>query len=208
MAQELDQAQRRRPIVYRDDWGRKWESTIDITEPSLAPCAPINPKGWNDPLNTPQNVLTRALGKDEDGRPMLRLKDSYTLWRDFLKAKHAEYDQTLYNDAVMLFGQEGPRAYEQKSPALLNYTGEPPQAWEPIEAALQGNSAALGLKPLASDPRVAKYFAKKEVKTVSFKDEELENLMDIEESVDPDATGGKKVPVGRPKQERAPKAAA
>ena len=194
MAQELDQAQRRRHVVLQDDLtpSRKWESTIDII--GQGTCAPINPRGWNDPLNTPQEVLMHAVRTDKDtGRLYLALKEGYELWRDALKQKHVEYDQRLYNDAMMLFGQEGPQAYDTRAVALIMYTGPSPQAWEPVEAALQGNSAALGLKPLKSDPRIAKYFAKHETKTLDFSDA---SLADLEEEIDPDAIGGKtqKVP--------------
>ena len=197
MAQELDQAQRRRHVVLQDDLtpSRKWESTVDII--SQGPCAPINPRGWSDPLTTPQDVLMHAIRTDPDtGRLYLALREGYALWRDQLKQKHIEYDQRLYNDAMMLFGQEGPTAYETRAVALIMYTGPAPQAWEPVEAALQGNSAALGLKPLASDPRIAKYFAKHESTIPDFRDD---SLGDLEEQHDPDAVGGKTQKVPRRK---------
>ena len=207
MAQELDQAQRRRYVTLPDDLGRVWESTLDIL--SQGPCAPINPKGWIDPLGTPQAVLIRALQTNSDtGRLALALKESYALWRDNLKQKAKEYETRLLNDAMMLFGQEGPRAYEDRSPTLLAYTGGGPQAWEPIEAALQGNSAALGRKPLASDPRVAKYFIKPEPVVPSFTDESLDAYADIEEAMDPDvigSQGGKTQLVKGGKQKAPPK---
>jgi hypothetical protein len=195
VAKELSQFDVRQYVVLRDDFGRRWESTVDTIAKST--CAPINPKGWVDPLNTPQAVLVRALTQDEDGRLSLGLKEQYAAWRDELKQKAIAYEQTLFNDAMMLFGQEGPKAYEERSPGLMNYTGEGPQAWEPIEAALQGNSAALGKKPLESDPRIAKYFVRRTAPTLSFKDEDL---MDIEEEHDPDALGGKRVAVGKSKK--------
>jgi hypothetical protein len=199
---ELSQADVRQYVVIRDDFGRRWESTVDTIAKST--CAPINPKGWSDPLNTPQTVLTAALTKDEDGRLSLALKEGYANWRDSLKRKAEAYEQLLFNDAMMLFGQEGPKAYEDRSPGLLNYTGEGPQAWEPIEAALQGNSAALGKKPLESDPRIAKYFAKKAPPKLSFADDDL---MDMEEQHDPEAVGGKKVQVGKKKDKLVSEAA-
>lgn len=195
--QELDQAQRRRFVILMDDLTppRRWESTVDII--SQGPCAPINPKGWSDPLSTPQQILMRAVRTDpETGRLFLALREGYETWRDTLKQKAVEYDQKLYSDAMMLFAQEGPKAYQERTPALLNYTGPSPQAWEPIEAALQGNSAALGLKPLSADPRIAKYFAKKEAATLDFRDEDL---ADIEEAHDPEALGGKVQKVPRKK---------
>lgn len=198
MAKELSQFDVRQYAIIRDDFGRRWESTIDTIAKST--CAPINPKGWSDPLNTPQEVLTRALAPDEDGRLSLKLAESYGSWRDELKHKAAVYEDRLLAEAMVMFGERGPAAYEERAPALLRHVGPGPQAWEPIEAALQGNSAALGLRPLSSDPRVAKYFPNKEATALSFRDEDL---MDIEEDVDPNALGGKKVPVGKKKDKLA-----
>lgn len=194
MAQELSNFDLIQHVVLRDNWGRKWESTLNTRAKST--CAPINPRGWNDPLNTPQAILVKALHTDEDGRLALDLKSAYADWRDSLKQKAIEYDQRLYNDAIMLFGEAGPKQYEMRAPALVNFTGVGPQAWEPVEAAIQGNSVALGKRPLEADPRIAKFFAKKEAPKLSFADEDLQ---DLEEEYDPNATGGKKVAVGKKK---------
>lgn len=192
MAQERDWSERIQYAILRDNLGgRRWETTIDTT-PGAGPCAPINTRGWVDPLDTPQGVLTHALKKDEDGRLMLDLREAYETWRDSLKQKRDAYEQLLLDNALRMFGERGPDAYEERAPALLQFTGPAPQAWEPIEAALQGNSAALGLKPLTSDPRIAKYFVKPEPVKLSFKDEDLDAL---EEQHDPDAKGGKRVPI-------------
>lgn len=188
MPEELDQAQRRRPIVVKDQYGRKWESTIDTI--SQGTCAPINPKGWVDVLNTP--VKFKRLAKDEDG--MLSIEIMVDDWLTELEQKHREYDQKLYGDAMMLFGAEGPSAYEERKPALVNYTGEPPQAVEPILALKDENSWILG-KTTTPDPRLTKYFIKKTRERPSFRDEDL----DLEEEHDPQATGGKTVPVGKKK---------
>ncbi len=55
MPQELDQAQRRKPVILKDQWGRRWGSTIDII--SQGTCAPINPQGWVDRLNRHHSQL-------------------------------------------------------------------------------------------------------------------------------------------------------
>jgi hypothetical protein len=195
---ELDQAQRRKPIVLKDQFGRKWDSTLDTI--SNGTCAPINPKGWVDPLNTPSKYV--RLAKDEDGN--LSLDVQLEQWAAQLEQDHKEYDQRLYNDAMMLFGAEGPKAYEDRSPALMNYTGGPPQAIEPVWAAIDRNSYALGLTTVV-DERVAKYFPKKERVRPSFRD--LDPALDVEEQHDPEALGGKRVPVGPSKKEKAQRVA-
>lgn len=220
MAQELDQAQRRRHVVLMDDFSppRKWESTVDII--GQGTCAPINPRGWNDPLSTPQEVLKHAVRTDTDsGRLYLALREGYEAWRDALKKAATDYDRRLYDDAIRMFGTEGPKAYKDRSPELVHHTGPAPQAWEPVEAALQGNSVALGRKPLAADPRIAKYFAVRAAPVLDFADASLgdlpddgqddmqDGLQDLEETADPEARGGKTEKVGAPKKvSRPPKA--
>ena len=129
----------------------------------------------------------------------MALADALAVWRDGLKEEHKRYDRKLYDDAIKLFGVEGPEAYEQRKPGLMNFTGPPPQPWEPIEAAIQGNAAALGKKPLSSDPRVAKYFVVPQPAVPDFADSDKDNdtLLDLEEEHDPVASGGKREPVRR-----------
>lgn len=189
MAQELDQAQRRKHITLRDQFGRKWESTIDTI--SQGTCAPINPRGWNDPLNTPSKYV--VLTKDEDGN--LALEVQLDQWASQLEQDHKEYDQRLYNDAMMLFGAAGPQEYKLRSPALLNYTGEPPQPLEPVLAASVGDQWALG-QSKDDKNNIQRFFPKQETAREKF----LRSLQDIEEQEDPDATGGKREPIRRAKK--------
>lgn len=191
---EKDQYERRQHgVVLRDQWGRRWESTIDTD--SGGTCAPINPKGWVDVLDTPSKF--KRLAKDEDGRVALEILVDE--WIAYTEKEQEKYDQKLYNDAMMLFGAEGPKAYEERAPALINYTGHPPQAVEPLYALKDENSWILG-RTTTPDRRLTKYFVKREKVRPSFKDEDLETL---EEQYDPDAVGGKKVPVGKKKRDHA-----
>lgn len=186
MAKELDQFDRREPIVGKDQFGRKWESTWDTV--GKGTCAPINPKGWVDPLNTPQKYV--SVKRDEDG--MRSFFVDLERWEQDLETAHREYDQKLYNDAVMLFGERGPDAYTERAPALMHFTGTGPQPIELVQAAIDGNSWALG-KTSTPDPRLIKYFATRERKRPTFKD--LDVAVALEEEVDKEATGGKRVPL-------------
>lgn len=189
---EKDQFQRRQHgVVLRDQFDRRWDTTIDTD--SGGTCAPINPKGWHDILDTPAKF--KRLRKDEDGR--LSLEIAVDDWITDAEKAHEVYDQKLYSDAMMLFGSEGPKAYEDRTPALINYTGHPPQAVEPLYALRDGNSWILG-KTTTPDPRLTKYFVKRERVRPSFRDEDL----DLEEAVDAEATGGKTVKVGAPKAKK------
>ncbi len=187
---EKDQYQRRQHgVILRDQFDRRWETTIDTD--SGGPCAPINPKGWHDILNTPPKF--KRLVKDEDGR--LGLDIAVDDWIAYAEKAHELYDQKLYSDAMMLFGAEGPKAYEERTPALINYTGFPPQPVEPLLALRDGNSWILG-KTTVPDKRLTQYFAKREKVRPSFKDLPKDVDPDaLEEQHDPEATGGKKVQV-------------
>lgn len=196
----LSQTKRRRPWRAKDEYGRVWESTIDII--SQGTCAPINPKGWNDPLGTPQKYLVKAIAQDPDTAQLgIRLIPALEQWASDLEVAHKEYEQRLYNDALTLFGTEGPRAYEERAPALINYTGPGPQAVEPVLAALAGDQWALGISEKDIN-NIARFFPKQESKRDAFlrslkQRDELDDRLDLEEAVDPKATGGKREKVGR-----------
>ena len=188
---EKDQFQRRQHgVILRDQFQRRWETTVDTD--SGGPCAPINPKGWVDILDTPPKF--KRLVKDEDGR--LSLEIAVDDWITDAEKAHEIYDQKLYSDAMMLFGAEGPKAYEDRTPALINYTGHPPRFVEPLLALRDGNSWILG-KTAVPDKRLTKYFVKREKVRPSFKDITPDETLAerAEEEHDPEATGGKKVPV-------------
>ena len=201
-AKVLSQSERRRAWRAKDEYGRIWESTIDII--SQGTCAPINPKGWNDPLGTPQKYLVKALTNDPDtGQLGIRIIPALEQWAADLERAHEEYQQRLYNDALTLFGEGGPKAYEDRIPALINYTGVAPQALEPVLAALAGDQWALGLSE--KDPNnIQRFFPKKETAREKFLRElknrdELDERLDIEEAADPEATGGKREKVRKTK---------
>ena len=200
-AKVLSQSERRRPWRARDEFGRVWESTIDII--SQGTCAPINPRGWNDPLAMPQKYLLKALTQDpETGQLGIRIIPALEQWSNDLEQDHKRYDEKLYNDALTLFGEAGVKAYEDRTPALINYTGVGPQAIEPVLAALSGYEWALGLSE--KDPKnIRRFFPKQETAREKFlrelnaPDAELDPYGEIEEAADPQATGGKKQKVGK-----------
>lgn len=183
MAKVLDQAARRENAILTDDYGREWDTTVDVI--SRGTCAPINPLSFHDPLNTPQKYL-RA---DTNRR---RLHIDFDRWIDDLENAHRDYEQKLFDDAMMLFGEGGPKAYEERIPALMRYTGTGPQAVEPVKAAKAGNKFCLGLSDKMPE-WAKKFFVKPEAPKAEFPD--AEEYADYEEEADPEAMGGKRVPV-------------
>lgn len=197
---EKDQYDRRRHgVVLRDQWDRRWETTID--NDSGGPCAPINPKGWHDMLDTPAKF--KRVAKDDDGNVSLVIEIDE--WIAYAEKAHADYDQKLYGDAMMLFGAEGPKAYEDRTPALINYTGHPPQFVEPLYALKDENDWILG-RTTTPDKRLTKFFAKREKVRPSFKNQAQDEDLEIEEAVDPQAVGGKVQKVGPPRPKKPVKA--
>ena len=183
---DKDQYQsRQHGVILRDNWGRRWESTVDTD--SGGTCAPINPKGWVDVLDTPAKF--KRLAKDEDGR--LSVEILIDDWIEYQEGRHERYLNDLWTDALAHFAQAGPKMFEERHPSLLKITGPPPQALEPLYALRDGNSWVLG-KTTTPDPRLTKYFAKPKKVRPSFKDEAPDAL---EEVHDPEATGGKREPI-------------
>lgn len=171
----------------QDEFGRTWETTIDFI--ANGPCAPINPK-FKSPLDYPQKYL-----KFQGKIPHI-LKIDWDTWIADLEVGHRDWDTRLYDDAIMLFGQAGLKMYTDKAPELLRHTGPKPQPVELVKAAKAGNKFILGLSDQM--PEWAKPFmvqAEKPVLEFPDAEDELDKYGDIEEAVDPEATGGKKLPV-------------
>lgn len=188
---ELAQWERRRNHTMSDQHGRKWETTLDFI--ANGPCGPINPKGWSAPLS----VHTKYLKFQPEDASNLLIE--YDRWIEDTENAWKDYDTRLYNDAIMLFGAQGPKAYREKSPELVRHTGPSPEPVELIKAARAGNKWVLGLKRQdGSDypiPEWAEPFIRKaEVAKEEFPDvEDLDRYGDIEEEFDPKAVGGKRV---------------
>ena len=183
MAKHQDQAARRRNITLRDQHGREWDSTEDVI--ARGTCAPINPKNFSPPFETPQKYLKADTGER-------KVEVMFDQWIDDLEAAHKTYEQKLSDDAFMLFGESGLKMFEDRAPALLRFTGQPPQPVEVVKAAKAGNKFCLGLSDKM--PEWAKpFFLKPEMEKQEFPD--AEEYSDYEEQADPDAIGGKRVPV-------------
>lgn len=190
MAQEKSNFDRWEPLIAKDQFGRKWESIWDSD--AKGTCAPINPRGWVDPLNTPQKYV--RVKTDEDRQRVIFV--DLERWELDLEEAHRIYDQKLYNDAVMLFGERGPDAYAEKAPALMHFTGPGPQSIELVQAARDENPWALG-KTLTPDSRLVKYLPSSARARPSFKGVDPAAL---EEEHDKDALGGKKQSLGKGKR--------
>lgn len=148
----LSQTKRRKPVQARDIHGRLWESTLDTV--SMGTCAPVNPCGWSAPVLPEQKYI--KLRGDFTG---FYIDILYDHWLADAELALETYEKHLFDSAMVIFGAEGPKAYDERSPALLRYCGLPPQAVIPIKAAKAGNPWILGLDP-RPDVRLTKFFLK------------------------------------------------
>jgi hypothetical protein len=145
-------------------------------------CSAINPRGFKDRINVPQKYLVADTKLRKIDVQLERLLED-------LEEAHRIYEQKLFDDALMLFGEAGVKMYEDRAPILLKHTGEPPQPIAPVKAAIAGNKFVLGLTDAM--PEWAKpFFEPKKREVEVFPD--AEEYADLEEEVDPEALGGKK----------------
>lgn len=189
---ERDQAAQRRGSTLTDDWGRAWSAVID--KRTGDPIGSITPQGWSAPWR-PDQAYMRPDPED----PRRIIIDLERALADALEA-HEQYAEDWKRQAA---ARNIDPADERNHGILQQVVGPPPKPWQPIKAALDGNRWILGFttKP---DARLVPYLTTKRQRSQakltgleSFADdpeaEALEARMDLEEAVDPEATGGKRV---------------
>ncbi len=207
-----DQTATRRPGTLYDQHvspdfpkGRPWHASID--KKSGFPVGVIQPKGWHAPWEPPQSAFVFS----EDDPTRFRI--DYETLITSRRLTHSEYDAQM-RQAALVRGWD-PTDPEKRS-SLEALVGPSPLPVEVLVAAMQGNKRVLGLtdKP---DPRVDAFLPKRDSRTErlfagmpDFSDVDdddlagygpgadadvLDHLLDIEESVDPQAVGGKRVKV-------------
>lgn len=194
---ERDQAASRRGATLTDDWGRPWSATID--KKTGDPIGTITPQGWSAPWRPepaymrpdPENPRRLIIDLDRALAETLEAHEQYT--EDWNRAAAARnLDPTDTRNHATLAQQVGPR----------------PKPWQPIKAALDGNKYILGFSTKV-DPRLVPFLTTKRDRAAakldtldSFADDEeaeaLEARMDLEEAVDAEAIGGKRIAASKP----------
>ena len=177
----LSQWERRRNHEMVDQHGREWETTLDFI--ANGPCGPINPK-----FDAPLRVHTKYL-RFQPNKASLLIID-YDQWITDVEIAWKDWDQRLYDDAILLFGTAGPKMYKERAPELLRHTGPHPEHVELIKAAKAGNKWVLGLKKPNGEAYpmpewAAQFIPKKEEIAEEFPD--VDEYGDVEEQYDPKA---------------------
>lgn len=147
------QADFRRDINPKDQFGRKWSACIEIA--TGEPTGGIFPAGWTDPLRTPIKYL--IVPRNEDGQAEIgKIKVDFPRW--ISEQEHDEkgwYDQ-LYQIALAknVDIPSDPITLETNK-ILLGLTG--PRPWPSVEAirlASDGDRRLLGFEPSTKADRI------------------------------------------------------
>jgi hypothetical protein len=138
------QAAKRTHHTMIDQFGREWQTTLDITaKPKAAPCGPVTPMGWHDPLSTPEHV------KMFDPAQMFRITIDVDRWAKEWAEANAEWDRRLVGEAIRMSPADDGAALlggggKDISPVLLEKIGAKPQPVEFVLALKGGNQWAAG----------------------------------------------------------------
>ena len=203
----------RRQGTLKDQHGRIYSASID--KKSGYPVGPIQPKGWTAPFYVGQDSY-----KFEDENDVTRFRIDYeTLLLDRTKAHEAW--AAAYRKEALDRGWD-PND-ETKRASILHEVGPQPHPVEPIVACMQGNKWILGLTDKV-DERLRPFVKQKQdrlqkaIASMDFTDEPMpledmepedevdpfeDVLASLEEEADPDALGGKRVPVKPTKKSKA-----
>jgi hypothetical protein len=213
------QHRRRHTAIHRDQWQRPWDVTIDTTPKAMTFCVPPIPKFRVPyPALMPPPKYLRAT-REELGR----ITVDVDAWLDDLDDAHQTFDVVLMKLAEEMEPNRVAQALERPTAGMLKFAGTRPMPRDFLLAMKAGDPWVLGLSPqkrrwltpeleaaLAQVGRpstrliddLSRFQADEtdeedgnDGTTAVIPDPALERFMDLEEEVDPDATGGHRVPV-------------
>jgi hypothetical protein len=199
VAKELSQPERRKYRTFHDQHGRLWGSTIDITNGHS--CGPWEAKfeaPWLPDFKYIHHHPTddRLIVIDYD-RNVLDAKDAMDAYDD-VRLK------TAMNQYGSAFTSKLGKTYDEDPPELKQLVGGPPfpVAWS--EAAQEGNKWVLGFTNvipswayplLAQEALTPRKYLDADEEAALAEVAAVEEAVDLDEAHDPEATGGKRVPV-------------
>lgn len=133
-------ADRVRPMVYRDQHGRRYGTKVD--KDTGDPAAPLTPMDFRAPfpaLYPPAKYMT--FPPDEAGLLLI----DYDRWLVDVSDAWRGYEQELLFWARKEFAGGAMRAIEEGNPRLRELAGPPPASVEFVKAMKAGNKWALGI---------------------------------------------------------------
>lgn len=194
MAKELEQPQQRRPAVFADQHGRDWRTIIDIrTGHAAAPFEPDFTAPWY-----PDTIYV-----EHDPADARKVRIAYGKILSHFRDAHDAYEDLRFRVAEEMWGSafitKMGETYEDDDPQLRKKIGSPPSEIAYPEAALEGNRWVLGFTD-----KVPPFFVpilEKQRRTLGGRKYlDADEAATLDETFDPDASGGKKAKVGRPKK--------
>ena len=195
------QYETRETRIFRDQHGRRW--TCRVEKRSQQPVGRWSAVDFTAPLDVPGEYM--SIVATEDGTNQVQI--DYARWVDVLEAAHREYADRERKLLQTKFDADWHQYVNDVPPEIRQFLGPRPDPVEPVVAAMQHNSWVLGLSTRV-DLRVAPFLTVPEpIKPVSRYGDFSDAALDAEEDADPDAVGGKVVPVkrgpGRPRKDEA-----
>jgi hypothetical protein len=185
----------RKVLTFRDQHGRQYDNVFEI-KPKGGPVGAPSPKGWRPPhpaLMPPMQYFRWDVPGQLDARI------DYDAWITDLRSLHSEYTQQIWEIARARFGEKAAEAVNNPPPQLLYEAGPGPLKIELVMAMRQGNRWALGFTP-EDKANIARFLP---FEPVPYEPDLRDDLLDLEEEVDPEALGGKKQKIRAPRAERA-----
>jgi hypothetical protein len=202
---EPDQAQRRVDLILEDKHGREYHVVYDTAARGVIRSYPRFNAPWMPEEKHLKYVSSRGGGA---GAFPDKIEIDYD---EALAENHREQDRYFDEflkiggkiggvDAMTAYSHAKSGEWEKVPKVFFHEIGSIPQPDEFIKAAMAGNKWALGLSntiPAWALPLVALEEMRNADKLKGLTASDLDKYADEEEAADPDATGGKKVKVGK-----------
>lgn len=200
---EPDQAERRIDLILPDQHGREFHVVYDTHAKGVIRSYARFNAPWMPEEKHLKYVSSRGQGSFPD-----KIEIDYDT---ALAENHREQDRYFEEflriggkiggvDAMTAYTHAKNGEWEKVPKVLFHEIGSIPQPDEYIKAAMAGNKWALGLTnkiPEWALPLVALDELRKADKLKGLTASDLDKYADVEEDADPDATGGKRVKVGK-----------
>ena len=150
MKEAKTQAQKRRPIVAKDQFGRPWGGSIEIESGDFTGL--VKPAGWTDPMKTPPQYV--RIAKNEWGHPELgRVEIDVERWIKDQKRALQDWIRNFWKVGKELYAVRFDPKEHADDPYLLEAAGPRPHPSITCIEVLndpnhRAHRALLGLEPM------------------------------------------------------------
>lgn len=153
MPRQHNQADDRRSLNPRDQFGRLWALCIEVR--TGEPTGAVLPAGWSDPLRTPMHLVTML--KTEFGQVDLgRVQVNFDQWIGEIEHAEQKWYERLHEIALSKYSSLDPERvpHLDQDQLLLRLTGPKPfPSSEALKRAKGGEKGLLGMEPMTQEQR-------------------------------------------------------